>query len=202
MSFKPSDSGQTHSDSDHATNLPKCQEKMNLKPSSYLVLHCINSFRQADSFKTSFNLHVIHGRLRSSTVAVKVLLCSMTSSCIDLIVSQIATKSSYALSALVKETEPVRIRQTVKANSFPCKDHLIMFHALRSRVCTSSKGSDRGALLKQIEGGFLAIMFFLKRNDFSSTDLWCSCKPPPEFETGHHPEMIRYIACLTVKLYS
>ena len=112
VSFKPRDSGQTHSDSDHATNLPKCQEKMNLKPSSYLVLHCINSFRQADSFKTSFNLHVIHGRLRSSTVAVKVLLCSMTSSCIDLIVSQIATKSSYALSALVKETEPVRIRQT------------------------------------------------------------------------------------------
>ena len=68
----------------------------------------------AESFRHNhFNLHVTsHGRLRSSTVAVKVLLCSMTSSCIDLIVSQIATKSSYALSALVKETEPVRIRQT------------------------------------------------------------------------------------------
>ena len=103
--------------SDLKPYLPKCQEFFNLKPSLYLVRYMYDSFRhklnRLDNLLSNvLTSHVTSGHLRSRTVAVKVLLCFMTSSCIDLIVSQIATKSSYALSALVKETEPVRIRQT------------------------------------------------------------------------------------------
>ena len=122
----------------------------------------------AESFRHNhFNLHVTsHGRLRSSTVAVKVLLCFLTMSCIDLMLSQIPTISSYFLSALVKETEPARIPQMVKAKIFFLEINFIMIHCPQVSSLYIPQGSDRGALSKQIEGGLIAILFFLKHSDF------------------------------------
>ena len=106
----------------------------------------------------------------------------MTSSSCYPIVSQIATES---LSALVKETELLRIRQAVKSKPLPFSRSFDHVNALRSCVCKSStKGSDRGTSLKQIRGGFLAEMFLSKRFIFLSTDLWHRASNPTFCETG------------------
>ena len=71
-----------------------------------LVFTCIviSELKSWFVFDKLLSLHVTsRGRLRSNTVAVKVFLCSMTSSCIDLNLSQIATNSSNALCALLKQ---------------------------------------------------------------------------------------------------
>ena len=78
----------------------KCQNvKSQLQPSLPRIsfLSCKTISDQADSFRHKlFNLHVTsQGRHRPSTVAVKVFLCFVTISCIDLLLSQIATTSSY-----------------------------------------------------------------------------------------------------------
>ncbi len=117
--------------SDLKTHLPKCQENLILKPSLYLFCYMYNSFRhKLNSFRQRFiqllTSHVTSGHLRSQHCSRQGILCSMTSNCIQLIVSQIATES---LSALVKETELLRIRQTVNAN-LPFQDHLIMLMLL------------------------------------------------------------------------
>ena len=96
--------------SDHKPICQNVKSQVKSKPSSYLFSLCKTLSDLAESFRHNhFNLHVTsHGRLRSSTVAVKVLLCFLTMSCIDLMLSQIATISSYFLSALVRKTEPSR----------------------------------------------------------------------------------------------
>ena len=121
----------------------------------------------------------------------------MTSFCIQLIVSQIATES---LSALVKETELLRIRQTVKAN-LPSQDHFDHLNALRSRaVHPQQKGSGRGAFPKHDRGGFLDEMFFCKCFIFLSTDLWHRANPHL-FVRQLRPELIRYLPAFCI-LYS
>ena len=114
-------------------------------------LSCKTISDQADSFRQKlFNLHVTtQGRHWPSTVAVK-----------------IATTSSYFLSALVRKTVPSRIRQTVKAKIFLLEINFIMNYCPQVLCLYIPQGSDRGALSKQIEGGLIAILFFLKHSDF------------------------------------
>ena len=141
----------------------KCQEIFNLKPSSYFVCNICDSFRHKLNrldivLSKTFNLHVTRGHLRSHSVAVKVLLCSMTSL---LYVTHCFPDRNRSLECLVKKTELLENPSNGKCNHLPSQDHLIMFNALRSCVCKSStKGSGRGAFPKHSRGGFLAETFF------------------------------------------
>ena len=184
--------------SDLKTHLPKCQEKFILELSSYVVYNMYNSFRhKLNSFRQRFihllTSHVTSGHLRSQHCSRQGILCSMTSFCIQLIVSQIATES---LSALVKETELLRIRQTVKSKFLPFSRSFDHVNALRSCVCKSStKGSGRGAFPKHDRGGFSAKMFFAKRFIFLSTDLWHRATYPTFCETAS-PRIDQVFACI------
>ena len=167
----------------------KCQEIFNLKPSSYFVCNICDSFRHKLNrldivLSKTFNLHVTRGHLRSHSVAVKVLLCSMTSL---LYVTHCFPDRNRSLECLVKKTELLENpsngnSKLTFARSF---DHV---NALRSRaVHPQQKGSGRGAFPKHDRGGFLDEMFFCKCFIFLSTDLWHRATYPTFCETGYVP---------------
>ena len=183
--------------SDLRTNLPKCQENLNLKPSLYPFCYMYNSFRhKLNSFRQRFyhllTSHVTSGHLRSQHCSHQGILCLMTSFMYSAIVSQIVTDSP---SALVKETLLLENPSNGKCNNLPLQDHFDHFHALRSRSVNPTKGSGRGAFSKHNRGGFYLKMFFCKPLNFLSTDLWHSAINPTfdHFVRQLRPELIRYL---------
>ena len=164
----------------------KCQEIFNLKPSSYFVCNICDSFRHKLNrldivLSKTFNLHVTRGHLRSHSVAVKVLLCSMTSL---LYVTHCFPDRNRSLECLVKKTELLENpsngnSKLTFARSF---DHV---NALRSRaVHPQQKGSGRGAFPKHDRGGFSDEIFFLQMFYLSIHRSVAQSKPPPFCETA------------------
>ena len=155
---------------------------------------------QAKSFRqNSFNLHVTNPRPPSAQhCSHQGILCFVTKSCIDLSLSQIATSSSSLLSALVRKTVPSRNPSAGNAKIIFPEIKFIMNHCPQVSRLYIPPGSDQGALLKKFEGGSIAILFFLKCNDFLPTDLWPVAKTHLNSRQVIIPKCSGTLACFIV----
>ena len=176
----------------------KCQEIFNLKPSSYFVCNICDSFRHKLNrldivLSKTFNLHVTRGHLRSHSVAVKVLLCSMTSL---LYVTHCFPDRNRSLECLVKKTELLENPSNGKFNHLPSQDHFDLSYALRSRsVNPQQKDQAEELFPSTIEVGFQMKCSFCKSFVFSSTDLWHRATYPTFCETAS-PRIDQVFACI------